>query len=427
MSLDALLLLVAGVAIVARALFVAGDAALSGVSPERAAELNESRPGLETRALLDLKTDLEGSAATARGGAIAALAVAAALAGAASFRMLGPALDELPMGNLLAAAMGGGASTLAILLVDLVPRSLAVADPEGWAGRLALPYWLAWRFVGPPARLLLRLVDTVLRPLGARATFRSAPPALEDLERYLIEEAREDEDGPAPELVHSLFTFSSRIAREVMVPRTEVVAVPLGIAPEELVQLLAERGHSRLPVYDGEIDRIVGVLHTRDIVPLLAHPELIKLPDVIRPANFVPWATRIERLLREMQREKIHMAMVTDEHGGFMGVVTLEDILEEIVGDLPDEHDDGAKEIESLADGSHRVDASIALPDFNEAMGTSLPEDEDFDTLAGFLNSLAGEIPETGATLHANGLIFTVEERSPRRVVAVRVARIKVA
>ncbi len=420
-SLDALLLVVAGAAVIARALFVAADAALGGVSPERAAELRERNDSFENRALLALKRDLEGTGFTTRGGAIAALALAAALAGAASLRLLGPAFDQLPLGELAAAAVGGAASTLAILVVDLVPRSLAVARPEPWAGRVALPVWLASRIVAPLGKAILGAVGRMLAPLGVKATFRSAPPALEDLERYLID-AREDEDAPDSELVHSLFEFSTRIAREVMVPRTEVAAVPIDITPACLVQLLAEKGHSRLPVYQGDIDHIVGVLHTREIVPLLAHPELIKLPDVIRPATFVPWATRVVRLLRVMQQQRIHMAMVTDEHGGFMGVVTLEDILEEIVGDIHDEFDEGETgEIETLADGSWRVDTGIAIPDFNDALGAALPDDEDFDTLAGFLNHLAGEIPERGATLHAHDLVFTVEDRTPRRVLSVRV------
>src|SRR5690606_33912844 len=135
-------------------------------------------------------------------------------------------------------------------------------------------------------------------------------PALEDIERFLTDE-RVRERGPDSELVHSLFEFGARIAREVMVPRPEVVALPLSIAPHELVQRLAEAGRSRVPVYDGEIDHVVGILHTRDVVPLLAHPELIRLADVIRPATFVPWFTPIGRLLRQMQAQRIHMAMVT--------------------------------------------------------------------------------------------------------------------
>lgn len=414
-----MLLAVAGAAVVARALFVAADAALGGVSPERAAEMMARSPSLPHRALLALKHDLEGTGFTTRGGAIASLALAAALAGAAFSRLLGPSLVGHPLGALAAAALGGAASTAAILLVDLVPRSLAVAHPEDWARRVAVPTWLVARIVAPAGRAVLSLVGAGLRPFGVKATFRAPPPAREDIERYLAAGGAVDDT----ELVHSLFDFGNRIAREVMVPRTEVVAVPLQADPCELVERLAEIGRSRLPVYDGDLDHIVGVLHTRDLVPMLAHPELIKLQDVIRPATFVPWSTRIDRLLRQMQADRIHMAMVTDEHGGFMGIVTLEDVLEELVGDIQDEHDREPVSILPLEDGGFRVDPGIAIPDFNDALGASVPEDPAYDTLAGFLNHLAGAIPEAGAVLEGHGLTFLVEERTPRRVLSVRVAQ----
>jgi CBS domain containing-hemolysin-like protein len=160
-------------------------------------------------------------------------------------------------------------------------------------------------------------------------------------------------------------------------------------------------------------------------VPLLQHPELINLADAIRPPVFVPWATRIGHLLREMQRKRVHMAMVTDEYGGFMGVVTLEDILEEIVGDIQDEHDvPEPKDIQPQPDGTWLVSTRVPVHEFNTVLGAELPEDEGYETLAGYLNQLAGQIPEIGARFLAHGLAFTVIERSPRRVRRVRVARV---
>lgn len=421
-NLDALLFLVAVTAILARALFVAADAALAGVSAGWAEQRRNMRPGWENAALLALKIDPEGTSATIRCGSILSLASAASLAGAACFRLLGPALGDSPLGAVVSTGIGGAGAAAVILLTDLIPRSVAVANPEAWAERLAIPLWIAWRAFSPAARALLRVVGIVLRPIGVRATFLSAPPALEDLERWLVDGARADSNGPAPEWVESFFEFSSLTAREVMVPRTEVVAVPLGIDPNDLVHLVAEKGHTRMPVYEGEIDHVVGIVYTRDLVPLLAHPELIKLPDVIRPVRFVPWATRIGKLLREMQKERIHLAMVTDEHGGVMGLITLDDILEEIVGELPDDREGALRPLfEVMPDGSYRVETSIDIYDFNDAIGISLPDDGDFDTLAGFLNHLAGEIPDAGRVLESHGLIFTIEERSPRRVLVVRV------
>ncbi|HWV39035.1 MAG TPA: hemolysin family protein [Vulgatibacter sp.] len=420
MTLQASLALLATLSVVVRALCVAAEAALIGVSAERAEELHGSAPGLRTRSLLALKRDVEAAFAATRVGSILGLAIGAACAAAAALLRLGAGAP--PWAIATAAGAGGVGAALAFSIVDLLPRSLAIAHPDAWALRIALPLRLGAAWVGPPARLLRTLTDRLLTPFGARATFKAAAPALEDIERILLAEAREEDDGPAPRLLHSIFEFPGRIAREVMVPRTDVVTVPLDVEPAALVRLLAEEGHSRYPVHDGAIDRIVGVLHTRDIVPLLVHPELIKVSDAIRPPVFVAWAMKIGRLLEQMQRDRIHMAMVVDEHGGFMGIVTLEDILEQIVGDI--EEDDAAPPdpvVELDDEGNHTVLAAIGIERFNGIFGADLPAHEDFGTLAGFLNHLAGEIPEAGATLQSHGFSFTVLERNPTRVIRVRV------
>jgi CBS domain containing-hemolysin-like protein len=162
------------------------------------------------------------------------------------------------------------------------------------------------------------------------------------------------------------------------------------------------------------------------MVPLLSHPELIVLADVLRPAEFVPWASRIGDLLRQMQHQKIHMAMVVDEHGGFTGIVTLEDILSEIVGDLPREEaaDKDGRDVEPMPDGSFTVRGSIAVPQFNRAFSVQIPEGP-YETLAGYLNSIAGCIPEAGSKFFFSGLQFTVSDRSAQHVRRVHVSRVK--
>lgn len=412
MSSIAFLAAGAALALLLRALLVAAGAALAGVSPERAGELLREAPTLGRAALARLKRDDDTASATTRGASAVLLALSASLAAIAA--------SDLAQPPWLPAAGAALLVTFAAMLTELGPRSLAIAEPDLWAERLAIPVLLLLPLLGPPARLAGALVSR----LGVPATFKLPVPGLEDIERILARGGRADEDAPPPQLVHSIFRFSATTAREVMVPRAHVVALPLDVSPDELVRLLAEEGHSRVPVYEGSIDQIVGVLHTRDVVPLLAHPELIKLADVVRPPVFVPWATRIGDLLEEMQRRRIHMAMVTDEHGGFMGIVTLEDIIEQIVGDIRDEFDEPeAPQVQAMPDGTHAVQADIGIADFNRLLGVELPEHDGFDTLAGFLNHLAGQIPEQGAVLSSHGLSFTVAQRSPRRVERVRVAR----
>ena len=194
---------------------------------------------------------------------------------------------------------------------------------------------------------------------------------------------------------------------------------------QRIVQHLSEEGHSRMPVYADDVDRIVGVLHARDLVPLLSNPQLIKLQDLLRPANFVPWSKKIGELLRDMQKKRIHMAMVVDEYGGFMGVVTLEDILREIVGEMGDEYTrDEQSAVETLADGSFLVQGDMPLDAFNQSFSVHVPEGE-YETVSGFLYALAGSIPELGDRFFFGGLQFTVSERTPKQIKRVRVLRVK--
>jgi CBS domain containing-hemolysin-like protein len=210
-----------------------------------------------------------------------------------------------------------------------------------------------------------------------------------------------------------------------MVPRTDVVAVDVETPVPEIIRVLAEEGHSRMPVYRENLDQIEGVLHGRDLVPLLAHPELIVLRDVLRPAHFVPWSKPIDQLLREMQRKHLHMSFVVDEHGGIMGLCTIEDVLEQIVGDIRDEFDEDAGVVDVHADGTYTVNGETAISEFNVAAAADLPEDEGFETMAGFLNALAGAIPSKGDRFFWRGWAFTVAEADPRRVTKVRATRVK--
>jgi CBS domain containing-hemolysin-like protein len=248
------------------------------------------------------------------------------------------------------------------------------------------------------------------------------------MERALAEYAKRT-PGPGgeatSELIHNVFEFREKVARDVMVPRTEVVAVEVDTAVPEIIRVLAEEGHSRMPVYRENLDQIEGVLHARDLVPLLAHPELIHLRDILRTAHFVPWSKPIDQLLREMQRKRLHMAFVVDEHGGVMGLCTIEDVLEQIVGDIRDEFDEETKPVEAHADGTYTVLGETSVGEFNQSAAAEVPEDQGFETMAGFLNSLAGAIPAKGDRLTWRGWAFTVADADPRRVTKIRAARVK--
>jgi CBS domain containing-hemolysin-like protein len=279
-----------------------------------------------------------------------------------------------------------------------------------------------------PVRLLLRLFDALLLRRGATARYTPPPPSLHEIEKILSEEARGGGAGaPSPELVHGLFSFAERTAKEIMVPRTRVVGVPIDTTAEQVIELLAEEGHTRMPVYEGDLDHIKGVLHAKDVIPLMAHPELIVLQDIVRPALFVPWTKPVGELLREMQQKRSLIALVVDEYGGFSGIVTLEDILEEIVGEIRDEHDKEGPAPQFGPDGTALVRAETRLEDLNQALDASLPDQGDYETLGGLLNSTAGAIPQTGDRFYIGGLELTVIQRDDRRVRLVRVSRSKSA
>jgi CBS domain containing-hemolysin-like protein len=313
------------------------------------------------------------------------------------------------------------AATLVSVALAGAGRGLGARHGEGVALALALPFRALQTVLGP-----LRAVVSVLT--GRAARFSLPRPPLDEMERALAEYARATQGAGAEatsELIHNVFEFREKVARDVMVPRTDVVAVDVATPIPEIIRVLAEEGHSRMPVCRDNLDQIEGVLHARDLVPLLAHPELIVLKDIVRPAHFVPWSKPVDQLLREMQRKHLHMAFVVDEHGGVMGLCTIEDVLEQIVGDIQDEFDEDARAVDAHADGTYTVLGQTAIADFNAAAAADLPEDEGIETMGGFLNALAGAIPAKGDRFIWKGWVFTIADADPRKVTKVRAARAK--
>jgi CBS domain containing-hemolysin-like protein len=272
---------------------------------------------------------------------------------------------------------------------------------------------------------LLTVADRLLLRQGAQARYTPPRPPLQEIEKILSEESRSGGPAPSPELVHGLFSFAERTAKEVMVPRTKVVGVPVEASYQEVIALLAEEGHTRMPVYDGDLDHIKGVLHTKDVIPLLANPELIVLQDLLRPALFIPWNKPVGELLEEMQEKRSHIAMVVDEFGGLEGIVILEDMLALIVGELSEEERHEVPRVQVGPDGSATVPGDTRLPELSRAFHVELPDGGDYETVGGMLNAAAGAIPQAGDCFFVGGLELTVVQRDDRRVRTVRVRRPK--
>jgi CBS domain containing-hemolysin-like protein len=232
-------------------------------------------------------------------------------------------------------------------------------------------------------------------------------------------------DKTERELIKSILEFSDITAKEIMVPRPDIVALDLKMPPEALMRRVIDEGYSRMPVYEKTIDNIVGVVYTKDLLSLLEHRDLIILQDILRPPVFIPESKKISQLLRELQQNKVHLAIVIDEHGGTEGIVTMEDIIEEIVGEILDEYDEVTKSVVESSDGSSIVDATISISDFNQQFGAQIPETSDYETLAGYLQKVTGRLPELHEEIRQDGLLFTIAGKRARRIKHVRVVRLQ--
>jgi putative hemolysin len=397
---------------VVRALAAALEAALVAVGVPRAQALGAaSGASSGARALASLAAEPEVTAFAIRFVGAFSVLVMGGLAGAA-------AAVWLPATPLLAGGAAAVAAGVLLVPAGTLGRGLGAASGEPVALALAGPFRAARELLRPLARLV------ALATLG-RGRFGMPSPPLAEMERKL-DELAQARGGATSELIHNVFEFREKVARDVMVPRTEVVGVEIDTPVPEIIQLLAEEGHSRMPVYRGGLDHIAGVLHARDLVPLLVHPELIVLRDLIRPAHFVPWSKPIEQLLREMQRRKLHMAFVVDEFGGVMGICTIEDVLEQIVGEIQDEfEEEEGGLVEGHPDGTFTAQGAAPIGELNRVAAAGVPEDQGFETVGGFVSSLAGAIPVRGDRFHWRDWIFTVVEADPRKVTRVRAARVK--
>jgi len=242
---------------------------------------------------------------------------------------------------------------------------------------------------------------------------------------YYLEEGRRSEiiDTAEYEIINRVLEFTETTAKEVMIPRPDVVALEIDAPREEIISVVTEQGFSRIPVYKETIDTIVGILFAKDIISMIEYEKSIILEDIIRPANFVPETKKISQLLREFQQQKIHLAIVIDEFGGTEGIITLEDIIEEIVGEIHDEYDEVKLSYIKDTDGTWIVDGGMNISDFNKTFSVQVPEDVDYETVNGFLHKLTGRIPDVKEEIQFGNLSFTIMRKSERRIEKIKVKR----
>jgi len=308
-----------------------------------------------------------------------------------------------------------------IVVGEIVPRSIALRRPQPVTLAIARPLLFFVVLFSPLAGLALGLSNLLVRPFGLTATF-AAPIITEEELRTLLEASAQSGaiEEEEKEIIRNVISFGDTDVRRVMTPRIDVKALDVDAGLPALLELIMGSGHSRIPVCEGSVDNIIGIVHAKDLLPALSRGERdLPLRSVMRLPLVVPENRQVGELLDEFRRSSVMLAVVQDEYGGTAGLVTMEDLLEELVGDIKDEYDREEPLLLEVSPGVYRLDARLGIDDLNEHLTLSLP-DEDFDTIGGFVFGLLGRQSEEGETVEYENLKFVVEKTHGRRLDKIR-------
>jgi magnesium and cobalt exporter, CNNM family len=313
-------------------------------------------------------------------------------------------------------------SLVVLIFCEITPKTAAVQNPMRWARALVGSVRLTAWVLHPLVVTLSVATNGLVRLLGGRAV-RHGPFVTEEELRLLVTVGEEEGvlEEEETEMIHSIFEFADTPVREVMIPRIDIVALESDATFDQAVDLALQGGFSRIPVYEESLDNIIGVLYTKDLLKQLREGHSAQpIHKLVRPAYFVPETKKLDDLLHEIRQKRVHMVMVIDEYGSVAGLVTIEDLVEEIVGDIQDEYDHEEVLHEPVNENEHMFAAKISIDDFNDLMGTKL-ENEDYDTLGGFLYAQLDKIPVVGDSITFANHRFTVLATRGRRITKVRV------
>ncbi|HEX9024316.1 MAG TPA: hemolysin family protein [Geobacteraceae bacterium] len=371
-------------------------------------------------AIVQIGMTLVGSTASAVGGIIAV-------------EHLKPVLQRLPY-EMVRNAAEPIAVTIVVVVVsylllifgELVPKTIGLQYADTMALRLAKPIHYLERIGGAVVSLLTLSTRGVLLVMGVKGKERAFITREEV--QHIVAEGRETGVFSATEheYIKNIFDFTHTSVREVMVPRMRMVALDLELSSREMLDFILDNQYSRYPVFRGSIENITGFIHGKDFLGRIVTNPDFDVSAIVRPPFYVPEGKKVNELLKEMQRKRIHMALVVDEYGGLSGLVTTEDLLEELVGEIEDEHDVGEpRPVQRLADGSMIVDALLSVSDLEDLLAVKLGEDLPYDTLAGLILHQLGRFPERGERLEVNGLVLVCEEVKRTAIVKVRIIRKK--
>ena len=373
--------------------------------------------------------------ATIQIGVTVVSSLASALGGSAAIQYLRPLLHSVPLPLISNAAeplsiaiVVIGISYLFLVFGELAPKTIGLQYSEKIAMSVVKPIHMIAITTNIIVRFLTFSNRAVLRLLGIKPKEGQAFVTREEVQHVLSEGS---ETGALTETEHTyienVFEFSHTTVKEVMVPRTRIIALDLQMTREEIVRIVRENMYSRYPVFKDDMDHVIGFVHTKDILlgNLCSNRE-INLSKIVRTPLFVPEGKKVSSLLREMQRKRIQMALVVDEYGIMSGLATTEDLLEELVGEIEDEHDIGeTRRVQKMPDGSLMVDALLPMDELEENLGIDVEEGLPFDTLAGLILDRLGRFPMKGETVEWRNFVLTCEEVTETAILKVRITRIE--
>lgn len=318
-------------------------------------------------------------------------------------------------------------SLVVLIFCEVTPKNAAVQNSVAWARRL-VPLIAGFVVVLRPLIILLNgITAAIMRMLGISA-HRTGPSVTEDELRLLVNVGEEEgvfEEGERT-MIHHIFELSETTVREVMVPRIDMVTLPATTTLTKAIDIIMQGGQSRIPVYEETIDNIIGVLYAKDILPQLrANHTQVSVRGMVRPAYFVPESKKLDDLLHELQNRRVHMAIVIDEYGSVVGLVTIEDLVEEIIGDIQDEYDREEREYEQIDPCTYLVDAKMNIDDFNELLGVELEPGDEYDSVGGFMIATLDKIPAVGDEVKTTEVILTVQATRGRRILKIRAVLVR--
>jgi putative hemolysin len=360
-------------------------------------------------------------------------ATASAVGGIIAVEHLKPVLQKFPY-EVVRNAAEPIAVTIVVIVVsylilifgELVPKTIGLQYADTMALRLARPIFLLERIGGIVVTLLTLSCKGVLFIIGVKGKGQAFITREEV--QHIVAEGRETGVFSATEheYIQNIFDFTHTSVREVMVPRMRMAAIDLELSRREMLNFILENQYSRYPVYSGTIENIAGFIHGKDFLGRIVSDPDFDINSIVRPPFYVPEGKKVNELLKEMQRKRIHMALVVDEYGGISGLATTEDLLEELVGEIEDEHDVGdPRPVQRLPDGSLIVDALISIYDLAELLDIELEEDLPYDTLAGLILNQLGRFPEKGEKLEIDGYLLVCEEVKKTSIDKVRITKLE--